>query len=703
MAVRFSPDGFLDISTEASDLPSQTSGKDEVSGAMRRCTNLQLDKMGIAATRKGSSKVNAVAVAGSTASTLIMDQGEKRYLFANTTIYENEVSIKDGLAELPWSAIKYNPFNSTRQNIYAVNGSDRKRIESGVVYEWGRESPVDVPYVAKGTRTGLTGVYNVKYTYARKEGDAVVYESNPSDEAAASVTLANQSLWAKFEMTTDAQISAIRIYRTENSGIDYLHLMDVSVPTVNDYAYCYDWEKTYAYIAGVGFKITEAIPDTSSLDVTDCNALTDGDGAWTKVGTGWTVVITEASPGGSTAICLFTANGYDGSAVYTKTINSWDFSDFNTLHFRLYADADLTGVYLYFGETLHTEQIYGPFNLSMGWTTIDWDISLIAAASRNAVTKVAFRHDNHDGGGNYRWLYCDEIYLGEPGSSITGLLRMFSWEPVGLTDDPGGISIQYWEPIIIDDDTPDSSLGTPVDEDHDRPPNGTFVFGPSYTGMCFMTVDNNLYYCREKRPEYWPTDYYLEVGPKDFPLKAGTLHNGQIHVASAIQIWMIPGTSQETFGAPIDMKAITGTLSQRCFLSVSGFGIFHLGNDGLYLYSDSGDQNLTNERFRPIFDGETVGSIPGIDKTNISNSWIRTWRNKLYFGYPQLGSTYPDQMIVTDLKTGRAVHYDYGRTFTTLGIDNANDRLLAVDTVGFIWEIEDADATDDNGTAIKMM
>ena len=59
MPIQFNPSGLLDIGTDPADLPAQTQGKMTVSGAMTRCTNLNLDRTGIASTRKGSVKINS--------------------------------------------------------------------------------------------------------------------------------------------------------------------------------------------------------------------------------------------------------------------------------------------------------------------------------------------------------------------------------------------------------------------------------------------------------------------------------------------------------------------------------------------------------------------------------------------------------------------------------------------------------------------
>ena len=150
---------------------------------MQRCKNMRLDQDGKAIVRDGSSKLNSGNAIG-TPIWRIIEQAGTRYSFASTIIYEDESSIETGLTSAMWSAILYNSFSSTTQNVFALNGTDRKRIEGSNVYEWGIAAPTVAPTIAVGALTGLTGDYNARYTYLRKEGTTVVSESNPSPAAA---------------------------------------------------------------------------------------------------------------------------------------------------------------------------------------------------------------------------------------------------------------------------------------------------------------------------------------------------------------------------------------------------------------------------------------------------------------------------------------------------------------------------------------
>ncbi len=705
MSIKFSPNDFLDLASDPSELPSTTDGKDEISGAMRRCTNLHLDANGKASTRKGSSKVNSTPImdaeyelALSTPYELV-EQSGNRYLFGAAQIYENEVSIKTGLNRVKWSAVKGAPFNSPTENIFALNGLDRKRIVDDDVYEWGLDAPQDIIRIMAGVKTGLTGDYNGKYTYARKEGEVIVCESNPSEEAAAAVVLANQSLRMVCEGPSDPQVTHIRSYRTTTGGVNYYHDLDAPIPTDADYAYSYDWEESDAYLEGTGYKFTENATGGSILEINDCDSLPNANGTWSVISGNVSISLDTSRKLQGTGSIKVTISSDYGIIAFTKATGSWDLSGSESIQFKIYREGGywLGNQTVYFGEAFYNEQSNGigtGSQLQGGvWTPHTWDISDIAAGSRDAVTIIAFKLRGFDSP-SYMTYNIDYIIA----DTMTTMGKTHSWEPYETTDQHYSKVTVRWEPTIIDTDTADSSLGTEVATNHDRPPFGNFVFGPSLTGTYFILKDNSLYYSLPKQPEYWPVDYYLEVSPIQFPLKAGALFDGMIYVASAIEMYQIQGSGHGSW-FPSGMSALCGTVSKMVFQPVHGLGIFHLGNDGLYAYTGAKDENMTNDRFKPIFEGTTVEDVPGLNKTYIANCWAIVFKNKLYFGYPTSGQ-WPDYVFVTDLKTGKVVLYSYGRSFPVVAIDYYNDRLLALDTSGYVWELENGDETDDDGTTI---
>jgi len=481
MPLFFTPNGLLDVSTDPSDLPGESSGQGTVvSGAMQRLKNLRIDQQGQAKTRDGSSKINSTAL-GQTSINHIREQNGTRYSFAGTVIYEDESSIDTGLTSAQWSSILYNSFNATTDNVFALNGTDRKRIEGSNVYEWGIAAPTVAPTVATGALTGLTGDYNAKYTYLRKSGTTLISESDPSPAGAAAVTLTDESLDVTWTASSDPQVTHVRVYRT----------------------------------------------------------LTDG-------------------------------------AIY-------------------YVDQDVA---------------------------------------------------------------------------------------IGT--------------LTVDSNTADGSLGSAVATDHDRPPLGSYVAGPNYNGTCFIAKENLLYFCKAKQPEYWPVTYFVEVSAPQFPIQTIVFSNGQPYALTKNKIHYIQGTGPNTF-FPLEMDSITGAQGPQGAIAVQGRGIYHVGPDGIYLYSGS-DRNITQQYFRPIFRGETVNDIPGIG--DLSTAWLIQFQNKVYFGYASKDDTYPAHVLMLNLGNDRFTYYTWGREMRTVTVDETNGRLLAGDTSGFVWEIENTAKVDDDGTAI---
>lgn len=415
---------------------------------------------------------------------LISEQGGVRYEFVGTRIFRNESSIETGLTDAQWSAIQYNSYNDSNQSIFALNGTDRKRITGSTVAEWGSSTP-SAPTTAVGSSTGLTGTYNAKITYCRKVSSTVVYETNPSSAGTARA-LSNQSLSVSWSASSDSQITHVRVYRTTANGSVYYHDQDVAV--------------------------------------------------------------------GSTS---------------------------------------------------------------------------------------------------------------------------------------------------VDTNTADSALGDLIETDRDRPPLGSIVLGPNYDGTCFILKDNLLYYCKPKQPEYWPSDYYIEVSQLQFPLKTGVFHEGQPYCLTADDIYYIQGTGHGTF-FPIKMKALTGAQGPFGAVSVKGKGIFHTGPDGIYLFSGV-DTKITEPTLEPIFRGETTQGIPGV--SNMTTAWLHQFSNKLYFGYTSSGYDYPTNILVLNLDTGRIAYHEYNdgsvvsiRCITT---DKTNNRLLVGDTSGYVRVIENKSVTTDSGTDIS--
>lgn len=625
MSIIFKPKGSLDIATDPSDLKEEkgTALTDETgkltSYAMTRCKNLRLDKTGMAQTRLGTDLINASAIESIGR---IIEQGGDRYEFAGTGIYKNEVSIESEMTDAEWFGILYNSYNDLTEDIFALNGTDRIRIENDVIYEWGIDAPTVAPTAKAISNGSLTeGAYKVKYTYCRKVGAVVVCESNPSEESDAVSVADGGALAVTVTQPTDTQVTHIRFYRTLFDGDTYYYDIDaaaIAELTAVDFAYCFDWEGDgseglqYYQIIGTDYSVSHEWEETDeyiSGDAFTFTTSTDNCFTW------------EETYGTASTITATTVTGPDD---YQYASAYFDLSEYD-----YYIDG--TG------------------------------------------RKITTTDDDSD----IEYIFTMELELSEDESRYAH--RMYDFEDMLFILDQG-----------------DGDLGSEVATDHERPPLGSFVSGPNYNGTCFIIKDNLLYFCKPKQPEYWPTLYYVEIASPQFPSQCVVFYDGAPYVLTKHHIFHIQGTAHDSF-FPYDMKAITGAVNPNAAWAVTGYGIFHVGMDGIYLYLNGLDKKITQTNLDPIFNGETVGGVPAVSRTD--NCWLFGYRNQLWFGYTSAGYSYPTNIIVLNLDASRMTYYSYSMEIRTLCHDRENNRLLAGDKDGYVWELETG--TDDHGTAIS--
>jgi hypothetical protein len=117
---------------------------------------------------------------------------------------------------------------------------------------------------------------------------------------------------------------------------------------------------------------------------------------------------------GTGCLVVYIPAGKTALVKCTKASGSWDLQAYKYL--RLYAMEGamwtFAGCYKYFGESAYDEQTSASFMIGGSWALYTWDISLIAAASRNAVTIFSLSIPNTSGAAKY--VYIDDVYA-DPG------------------------------------------------------------------------------------------------------------------------------------------------------------------------------------------------------------------------------------------------------------------------------------------------
>jgi hypothetical protein len=283
----------------------------------------------------------------------------------------------------------------------------------------------------------------------------------------------------------------------------------------------------------------------------------------------------------------------------------------------------------------------------------------------------------------------------------------FSWEiyrkQYAGSDDTRTMTGVAENVLFIDNNTAEGSEGTEIATDHDQPPLGSYVAGPSFNGTLFIIKDNKLYFSLPKQPEYWPSSYYVDVSSIQYGGVCMVFHDKQPFYLTKNKIYYIAGTTAATF-LPQEIAAKTGTQSQNGAVAIEGIGIAHVGSDGVYICQPSTDSKHGSDtkitgNLDPIFRGETKNGVAAVG--DLSKSWLVHWEDKLYFGYPGSGDTYPTNILVFYVQEKRIAYHTRGQEIHAVTVDNYNNRLLAVDDSGYAWEIESKDVTTDDGTAIS--
>lgn len=261
MSLIFKASGSLNLDVEP-DLLDQTegAGREVISTAFTRSKNLRLDRAGVAETRDGSCALNSTAIDSPVH--LVLEQAGSRYSFASSSIYKDESSIASSLTDAQWFGFLYSAFNDLTEQVFATNGTDRKRIEGSTVYEWGLDAPTDTPVIKQGfpesdtENVGLSGSYSIGVTYARSVGTTQVFETSIGPKSLY-LTASDQWFGWSFDRPNAAEITEVNVYRTTSDGTSYFLDATLSTPYMSseyDFGYTYDWESAFGYISGTGNK-----------------------------------------------------------------------------------------------------------------------------------------------------------------------------------------------------------------------------------------------------------------------------------------------------------------------------------------------------------------------------------------------------------------------------------------------------------------
>lgn len=251
--------------------------------------------------------------------------------------------------------------------------------------------------------------------------------------------------------------------------------------------------------------------------------------------------------------------------------------------------------------------------------------------------------------------------------------------------------------------------------DHDPPPA---ALGVARVGGRLLAWNSAAHPARywwtpNHQPWFFPgsTDEeegnWQDAGDPADGIQVVTEHKGAGWIYKERSIWRLGGDPDRT--DPVQTNADFGAWGQKC---VANAGAVDYVGGGVGIYRFNGDYGeKISTKIDPLFKGQYVEISPGqtaapMNMEAAGNSCLEFAQGRIYFSYPEGGSTYPDRMLVCEVDTLRwttyrldpalspagafsALHYEgAGRDFTA-GITHMPGAAEAA-----IYKIETG-ATDD--------
>lgn len=150
-------------------------------------------------------------------------------------VYKNGLALTDDilsfLTDTYTSLVSYQGLNESVSKVFIANRGGMGRIDGVRIRKWGIDAPHIPPVFVSSSGSGglFDGTYSYVTTYARKEGGALVVESNPSvPSESKDIQSQSLTLFISIKASSDPQVTHIRVYRTQGNGSVYLFAGEVT-------------------------------------------------------------------------------------------------------------------------------------------------------------------------------------------------------------------------------------------------------------------------------------------------------------------------------------------------------------------------------------------------------------------------------------------------------------------------------------------
>ena len=229
----------------------------------------------------------------------------------------------------------------------------------------------------------------------------------------------------------------------------------------------------------------------------------------------------------------------------------------------------------------------------------------------------------------------------------TGLAN--NWYFIGQNTSDGGpiydsltdAAIAAGPTVAIDHDQPVTSLNTTTGATILNQPV-PIIFGP-VNGLYFALGDRNqpstIYWTLEDAPDYWPAVNTLPVCAAGEPLETGCVWGGEGYVASNKRWFrLLPNLSNANEVLAQPSGATKGVIS-RWAMVVGPKGVEYISDDGWYLHTGGGQENLSDTEMYPLFNGVTANDHLPIDFSHPEALRMGTVLNEVWLVYQNTAGT----------------------------------------------------------------
>lgn len=249
-----------------------------------------------------------------------------------------------------------------------------------------------------------------------------------------------------------------------------------------------------------------------------------------------------------------------------------------------------------------------------------------------------------------------------------------------FNDELADLEIIAADLLILNDDAPVTTTNRDGDTVREHPLAS--IFGP-INDIMFGCGDSfhegRLYWSKPTEFEHWPAANYVDVCPDGEELLAGFRLGGQGFVFSRERLYAVyPNLADSRIVATNPTSCQKAPIARWAF--TVGFGLcFFIERDGIYATNGGPEVNLTDDRLRPIFHSQDVGT-PVLTRRSIDFSATEDLRlfvigDYLWFLYRDRGAVRRVLRYNIVLKHWEGTH-DFGAAITVAFDDVQGKRVL---------------------------